>query len=156
MNIRSVIGRLAPTANEPRVSSCGSCAAPSLAAELEATQAALCMIRAECESVNACMQGVRAATPSAWKLVPRNRRHVETLTFYEAAEALAHAREFDCDIVPLYEAPMPADRERRLLEAARQCVAAFAGATRVDGALATMPGAAVRRLGLVVQEYDDE
>ena len=156
MNICSVIGRLAPAANEAYASACNVCAAPVLAAELESTQAALWVIRAECQSAKACLHGVQAATPSAWKLVPRMRRHVQTLTFYDAADALDHAREFDCDIVPLYEAPMPTDRERRLLETARKCVAACSADSTTDAAPAAHERAALRRMAAVLMEYDDE
>lgn len=52
--------------------------------------------------------GAQRPVPAAWKLVPRNKAYVETCTFYSQREAFAHAEDFDCDLVPLFEHPGPA------------------------------------------------
>ncbi len=51
--------------------------------------------------------------PAAWKLVPRNKAYVETCTFYSQREAFAHAEDFDCELVPLFEHPGPAPHRVR-------------------------------------------
>lgn len=64
-------------------------------------------------------------TPVAWKLVPRNKAYVETCTFYSLREALAHADDFDCELVPLFEQTAPAAELRTALAVLRNCVEAL-------------------------------
>jgi len=93
--------------------------------------------------------------PSAWKLVPRNKAYVETCTFYSQREALAHAEDFDCELIPLFEQPAAAMDLHRVLAVVRECAEALGPMAGADSSQQRAQRDAAYRAALaLLQEVD--
>ncbi|GAA5181731.1 hypothetical protein GCM10025771_29330 [Niveibacterium umoris] len=96
----------------------------------------------------------RMYAPSAWKLVPRNKAYVETCTFYVQREAFAHAEDFDCEIIPLFEHPATLTDAARMLAVLRQCVDALRLTSESSATMAHQRDQALRAGEALLQEVD--
>lgn len=133
-------------------------AAPATVGRVGASAAANVAYRAGTDESSAALQDashIHRYAPSAWMLVPRNKAYVETCTFYSQREALAHAEDFDCELVPLFEQPETPVPLHRVIAVLRDCVDALAPLTGPDSdELRTRREAAYRAAAALLQEVD--